>query len=62
MNMEALNEFLALSLVLTGENTLDVTLAREYFVRLQRVYLDDLNILIAAFDGLSSSGASQLCE
>ncbi len=52
--MEVLNNFLALSLVLTGEDSLDATLSAEYFERLQQVYTDGLNTLITAFNSLDS--------
>jgi hypothetical protein len=52
MNMEILNDFLALSLILTREDSLDITLVEEYLARLQQVYLDDLDILITTFNGL----------
>jgi Membrane bound FAD containing D-sorbitol dehydrogenase len=51
--MDVANDFLALSLVLTGEDSLDKTLSEEYFARLQRVYADGLSALITAFNSLN---------
>ncbi len=52
--MEILNDFLALSRVLTGEDSLDTALSAEYLERLQQVYTDGLSALITAFNSLDS--------
>jgi Membrane bound FAD containing D-sorbitol dehydrogenase len=53
--MEVSNDFLALSLVLTGEDSLEPTLSAAYFDRLQQVDADGLNALITAFNDLTSA-------
>jgi Membrane bound FAD containing D-sorbitol dehydrogenase len=53
--MEVSKDFLALSLVLTGEDSLDPTLSTAYLDRLNQAYTDDLSALITAFNNLNSA-------
>jgi hypothetical protein len=53
--MEVSDDFLTLSLILTGEDSLDPTLSTAYLDRLNQVYSDDLSALITAFNNLNSA-------
>lgn len=50
--MELPELFRSLSIVLTGEDALDVVLSEEYRARLERVYASDLGALMTTFSSL----------